>query len=153
MSIRTTPTVSLRRSRPSDRERLYEIWQAAVTATHDFVSEADLEVFSRVVRDDYLPNAEVDVAVDDKGRAVGFMGMTAAYIDALFVDPAWHGQGVGRCLIEAAQRRFQGGLTVDVNEQNSGAAGFYERMGFRVCSRSPVDDTGRPYPLLNLAWP
>ena len=146
-------TVSLRRSRPSDRERLYEIWQAAVAATHDFVSQADLEVFSRVVRDDYLPNAVVDVAVNVEGHAVGFMGMTAAYIDALFVDPAWHGQGVGRCLIEAAQRRFQGGLTVDVNEQNGRAAGFYERMGFRVCSRSPVDDTGRPYPLLSLAWP
>ena len=99
------------------------------------------------------PNAEVDVAVDADDRAVGFMGMRAAYIDALFVDPAWHGKGVGRSLIEDAQRRFQDGLTVDVNEQNGQAAGFYERMGFRVCSRSPVDDTGRPYPLLNLAWP
>jgi putative acetyltransferase len=145
--------VSLRRSRTSDRESLFRIWQGAVLATHDFVSKSDLDTFGRVVRDDYLPNAELDVAVNRADQPLGFMGMTGRYIDALFVAAACHGMGVGRLLVEHAQRRFEDGLTVDVNEQNAQAFGFYERMGFRVCSRSPVDDTGRPYPLLHLAWP
>ena len=145
--------MSLRRSRTTDRDLLFRVWQAAVFATHDFVSRADLEVFGRVIRDDYLPNAELDVAVDPDDSPLGFMGMTGRYIDALFVRPACHGRGVGRLLIEHAQGRFADGLTVDVNEQNSQAVGFYEHMGFRVCSRSPIDDTGRPYPLLHLAWP
>ncbi|SPU55612.1 Uncharacterized N-acetyltransferase YjaB [Brevundimonas vesicularis] len=41
-------------------------------------------------------------------------------------------------------------LTVDVNEQNIQALGFYERLGFKVTSRSAVEGQGRPYPLLHL---
>jgi putative acetyltransferase len=29
--------------------------------------------------------------------------------------------------------------------------GFYERLGFKRIGRSPLDDAGRPYPLLHLA--
>jgi putative acetyltransferase len=41
-------------------------------------------------------------------------------------------------------------LTVDVNEQNGAALGFYEALGFEVVDRSPVDEDGRPFPLLHL---
>ena len=105
------------------------------------------------MRDDFLPTAKIDVIADSRDQPLGFMGMTASYVDALFVDPDWHGNGIGRLLIEHAQQSFSDGVTVDVNEQNTGALGFYEAMGFRVCSRSPRDHTGRPYPLLHLAWP
>lgn len=37
-----------------------------------------------------------------------------------------------------------------VNEQNPVAKGFYEHMGFEVVSRSPLDDQGNPYPILNM---
>jgi len=40
--------------------------------------------------------------------------------------------------------------TTDVNEQNSQAVGFYGKMGFKRTGRSPVDDQGRPYPLIHL---
>ena len=40
--------------------------------------------------------------------------------------------------------------TLDVNEQNPLAAGFYERAGFVVVGRSPVDGAGRPFPLLHM---
>ncbi len=32
------------------------------------------------------------------------------------------------------------------------AVGFYKKMGFKVTGRSEVDDLGKPYPLLNLAY-
>jgi capsular polysaccharide biosynthesis protein len=41
-------------------------------------------------------------------------------------------------------------LRVDVNEQNPEAVRFYEANGFHVIRRSPVDDGGRPFPLLHL---
>lgn len=145
--------MKLRESTAADTDILYEVWRDAVLATHDFVSADHLETFARVMREDYLPNSEFCVAVDDDDRPRGFMGMSGSNIDALFVDPVLHGNGVGRLLIEYAQERHPGGLTLDVNEQNEQAHGFYERLGFRVVSRSPVDDTGKPYPLLSLAWP
>lgn len=145
--------MKVRRSSSADNGLLFDIWNRAVLATHDFVSAEDLETFRCVVRDDYLPDALVDVAVDSKDVPIGFMGMTGANIDALFVDPDVHGKGVGRFLIAVAKKRFADGLTLNVNEQNSGAVGFYERLGFRVVDRSPVDDTGKPYPLLTMSWP
>ncbi|PSG70607.1 GNAT family N-acetyltransferase, partial [Escherichia coli] len=39
-----------------------------------------------------------------------------------------------------------------VNEQNEQAVGFYKKVGFKVTGRSEVDDLGKPYPLLNLAY-
>lgn len=43
-------------------------------------------------------------------------------------------------------------LTTNVNEQNEQAVGFYKKVGFKVTERSEVDDLGKPYPLLNLAY-
>ncbi|HYE51549.1 MAG TPA: acetyltransferase [Azospirillaceae bacterium] len=141
--------IATRQSRPDDREALFRIWNDAVRATHDFLGEDDIAFFARLVREEYLPAADLTVAVDGQDRPVGFLGMTGAKIDALFVDPAWHGRGVGRALVEVA-RAAAPDLSVDVNEQNRGAVGFYARLGFRVAGRSPLDGTGRPFPLLHL---
>lgn len=37
-----------------------------------------------------------------------------------------------------------------VNEQNPNARGFYEHMGFKIASRSPLDEQGNPYPILKM---
>ena len=37
-------------------------------------------------------------------------------------------------------------MTVDVNEQNPAARGFYQALGFTVVGRSPLDDDDRPFP-------
>jgi hypothetical protein len=44
-----------------------------------------------------------------------------------------------------------GATTLDVNEQNPQAVGFYLHQGFRITGRSPLDGLGKPYPLLHLA--
>jgi putative acetyltransferase len=82
---------------------------------------------------------------------VAFLGGSGREIESLFVDPSAHGRGVGRLLTEAFDATGEGELRVEVNEQNHGARAFYERLGFRVIGRSPLDGQGRPYPLLQLA--
>ena len=59
-------------------------------------------------------------------------------------------QGLGRAFVT---RAAQAGtpLAVDVNERNTGARAFYERLGFTVVSRSDTDDRDRPYPILHLS--
>lgn len=139
----------IRDSRPHDRERLFEIWRDAVARTHSFLKPGDFEEIGRQVRESYLPHAQLLVAEDGMGRLVGFMGMTDAHIDSLFIDPEHHGNGVGSALVARASEAHAV-LTVDVNEQNEKATGFYERLGFICFGRSAEDDAGRPYPLLHL---
>jgi len=139
----------IRPSRPDDLDRMYEIWLGAVQATHHFLTEADIASIGVMVRDAYLPNAAFSVVVDAADRPLAFLGMTAAKIDSLFVDPAEHGKGIGRMLIRHAQETAPV-LTVDVNEQNPGACAFYQRLGFVITGRSELDDDGRPFPLLHL---
>lgn len=145
--------ITLRAARAAERDVLFEIWERAVYATHDFVSRADLAMYSRLVRNDYLPKTPVTVAVDQRDAPLGFMGIMGNRIEALFVAPERHGEGIGRLLVESALRRTgRGELLVDVNEQNDSGRRFYAHMGFRPVGRSPFDGCGRPYPILHLAY-
>src|ERR687894_167754 len=106
---------SIRSSRSNDVPRLLALWRDAVQATHHFVAASHLAAIERQVAEEYLPAADLLVAVDEKDRPLGFMGLTGSHIDALFVDPARHGSGVGRTLIEHARSRHAT-FTVDVIE-------------------------------------
>jgi putative acetyltransferase len=142
--------VTIRAARAEDAPRALAIWRGAVLATHDFLSPDHFVEIERMVAERYLPVAPLWLAVDARDAALGFMGLSAGHVDSLFVDPERRGGGIGRGLIDHA-RSLHGGLTVDVNEQNAGAVGFYERLGFVRTGRSPLDDDGRPYPLLHMA--
>jgi putative acetyltransferase len=144
MSLRIRP------ARADDAARLLEVWEAAVRATHHFLSEQDVAFYRGVVRDNYLPTADLHVAVEEPDRPVGFLGLYESDIEALFVDPDLHGRGVGRALLQHA-RALRPDLTVSVNEQNAQARGFYEAMGFRAVGRSETDPEGRPFPLIHMA--
>lgn len=139
----------IRLSTASDTAALADIWRASVRATHDFLSEADFREIDTLVAEHYLPATRVWVALDEASRACGFLGLSGAHVDALFIDPASRGHGVGRRLLDHAQA-LAGPLSVDVNEQNLQAVGFYRHLGFETTGRSPHDDAGRPYPLLHM---
>ena len=139
----------IRRPRPEDDARNLAIWRAAVHATHDFLAPEDLAAIDALVSR-HLPAMVNWVAVDDADRPLGFMALDGGHVDALFIDPELHGQGLGRALIAQAAALNPDGLTVDVNEQNPKAVGFYVRLGFAPFGRSPVDGQGLPYPLIHM---
>ncbi|MEJ5901024.1 acetyltransferase [Ochrobactrum teleogrylli] len=139
----------IRLSSATDAPALTEIWRASVRATHDFLSPEDFREIETLVSEHYLPNAEVWV-IEDDGKPVGFMGLTDNQIDSLFIAADQRGKGIGKRLIAHAQSLNGGTLTVDVNEQNVQAVGFYRHMGFIETGRSETDDQGRPYPLIHM---
>ena len=131
-------------------DALVRVWESSVRATHDFLSPADIDMLRPLVREALTKVPRLFIA-GEKERASAFLGMDKEHVEMLFVDPPFFGQGVGTALLRhacAGKRRVE----LDVNEQNAGARAFYARLGFRVCGRSPVDNDGRPYPLLHLVW-
>lgn len=146
--------ITLRPSTLADVDAMFRVWHDAVRATHHFLTGEDIAFYATIVREQYLPAAALTVAVDGAdggGRVVGFLGVTGAKLDALFIDPAVHGRGIGRRMVEFA-RAGHDFMDVDVNEANHTAHAFYERMGFVQMGRSPIDEQGRPMPLLHLRW-
>jgi putative acetyltransferase len=77
----------------------------------------------------------------------GFIGIAEGKVEMLLIHPDYREQGIGRTLLSYAINE-RGATTVDVNEQNDQALGFYMRMGFEVFGRSELDSNGKPYPLL-----
>jgi putative acetyltransferase len=90
--------IAIRRSNNSDGERIVEIWRDAVDATHSFLKIEDRAALDELVSG-FLPGAPSWLAVDGKNRPVAFMLINAGHMDALFVDPAVRGTGVGATLV------------------------------------------------------
>jgi len=124
------------------------IWRSAVDATHDFLLDTDRDAIEAQLASDYFPAVSLWVAARD-GRPVGFSGVVGTSLEMLFVAAEERGSGVGSALLAHAVDNL-GVTTVDVNEQNEQAVGFYAHRGFEVVSRSETDEAGRPYPLLHL---
>ena len=141
---------TIRPATAADRDALLAIWKDSVRATHRFLTEADVEALTPEVRDIALVALELWVLEGDAGQPVGFMGLDGTKLEALFLAPSHFGRGGGQQLVEHA-RRLKGPLTVDVNEQNPAAVGFYDACGFRIVARSELDGAGRPFPLLHLS--
>nr|WP_269203838.1 GNAT family N-acetyltransferase [Pseudodesulfovibrio alkaliphilus] len=112
----------------------------------------DIDFFRPMVLDACSQVKELWGAVDEYGDILGFMGCVGNRVEMLFVAPAFFGRGIGSTLLIHGIRTL-GATSVDVNEQNHGATAFYLHHGFEVAGRSPVDGTGKPYPLLHLRLP
>ncbi|MGM1048064.1 MAG: acetyltransferase [Bacillota bacterium] len=131
-------------------EKLVDIWYRAVVITHTFLSEKDIQFYHHIVQNEALKEVEVWVEVNGNNEPIGFIGLNGSKIEMLFVDPNYHGQGIGSRLLKNTEKLKGSHLEVDVNEQNEGARAFYKRYGFVQTGRSELDGTGRPFPLLHL---
>ncbi len=151
MSVVEKPALTIRASTAADGARALQIWQRAVDDSHHFLTTADREAIAQEVAG-FLPQAPLVLAVDAADRPLGFMLLCEGHMEALFIDPASKGQGVGTQLVRWALRRHPQ-LTTDVNAQNLQAMAFYRALGFVETGRSPLDGQGRPYPLVHLRYP
>ncbi|WP_100643428.1 GNAT family N-acetyltransferase [Alteromonas facilis] len=134
---------------PDNYAEMLAVWENSVRATHDFLSEEDIEFFKPIIIQQAFPAVTLKCIKDDNGSIAGFVGVHDAKVEMLFVSNAVRGQGIGKALLQYAIAHL-GACKVDVNEQNPLAVGFYKRMGFTVFSRSPLDDMGKPFPILHM---
>ncbi|MDR2953934.1 MAG: GNAT family N-acetyltransferase [Prevotella sp.] len=127
---------------------LINIWESAVKATHDFLSNEDFEFYKSHIPI-YFQHVSLYIYKDDKGVIKGFLGVEDYNIEMLFVDNTNRGTGIGKILLEYAVNKLKA-KKVDVNEQNTQALNFYYHFGFKEVDRSEYDGEGKEYPILHL---
>lgn len=88
-------------TQPEAADAVVSIWQSANSLAlpslkDDFVAQEAINL-----RTLYLPNAETWVVVENE-IPVGFIALTGNEIGGLFLDPSFHGQGLGSALVDRA---------------------------------------------------
>ncbi len=141
---------SIEKTLPEEFYKITDIWEASVRETHHFLNETDILTFRNAILHTYLPLADNLFSVrNESNKIVAFIGIAEKNIDMLFIHPSERGKGLGKQLIHFAIDKFHI-KTVDVNEQNEQAVGFYLKMGFEIISRDELDSTGKPFPILHM---
>ncbi|QNK61689.1 GNAT family N-acetyltransferase [Pedobacter sp. PAMC26386] len=133
----------------SEFTEMAELWEASVRATHHFLKEQDIQFFKSLLLNEYFKLVNLYCIRDENGLILGFMGIEGDKLEMLFVHPSAMGKGIGKGLLTHALLTYKVNK-VDVNEDNTQAAGFYEKMGFKTISRSALDGMGKPFPILHM---
>ena len=135
---------------PSDYTELLAVWENSVRATHSFITEEDIAFFKPMIIEHAFPAVSLKCVKNNNEKILGFVGVNDAKVEMLFVLDKERGNGIGTTLLKHAIENFNANK-VDVNEQNPEAVGFYQHHGFKVVSRSPLDDMGKPFPILHMS--
>lgn len=139
---------TIRPAYPFEYPELVELWERSVRESHHFLKEHDLQTIKGNMTTLYLPSVKLYV-IETSGEIKGFIGLLEDTVEMLFIEPDCQNSGYGSLLINFA---IEKGMTkVDVNEQNPKALTFYQKRGFKIISRDPVDSDNRPYPILHLS--
>ena len=126
--------------------KLLVIWESSVRATHNFLSDPEINNIKKYVPHALRRVSHLIVAYDEN-EPVAFMGINDLKLEMLFVAANQRGTGIGKALITYGINNLDIN-ELSVNEQNPGARSFYEHMGFKAVERSEFDDQGNPYPIL-----
>jgi putative acetyltransferase len=134
---------------PEHYAEMLIVWENSVRATHDFITEKDIAFYKPIIVEHAFPAVTLKCVKDKSGSIIGFVGVHEMKVEMLFILSSIRGNGIGKLLLQYAIDNLNAN-SVDVNEQNPLAVGFYQHMGFKVISRSLLDDMGKPFPILHM---
>lgn len=110
-------------------EKLVNVWETSVRATHLFLSDTEIKQIKEYVPQALREVKHLIVVEITPEEPIAFMGIENQRLEMLFLSPAERGKGIGKFLIQYGIRNYKI-QEVTVNEQNPQAVGFYEHMGF-----------------------
>ena len=125
------------------------VWEASVRATHHFLKEEDILYFKPLILNEYLNAVQLGCIRNTDKKIIGFMGVADRQLEMLFIHPEYRGMGVDKSLLTYSIHELNVNK-VDVNEENEQAVEFYKHCGFEIISRSELDASGKPYPILHM---
>ena len=87
-------------------EKLLDIWETSVKATHLFLSGGEIEAIKQYVPQALKEIPHLVVAEDETGEPVGFMGVVDQMLEMLFVSAKERGKGIGKQLLEHGMDKY-----------------------------------------------
>jgi putative acetyltransferase len=134
-------SVQIRKYKESDLESVLDSWESATRLAHEFMQDDFIAQERKNVERVYLPNTDTWVAeIDNEVR--GFIALMGNEVGAIFLQPNYHGKGIGRALMDKAQE-LHGNLEVEVFKANSIGRNFYSRYGFKLMEEKLHEPTGQ----------
>ncbi len=124
----------------NDLTGILSSWENASKIAHPFLTEKFLDTERYNIPNVYLPNADTWVA-ESGGTVIGFIALIGNEVGAIFVEPEFHGTGVGLSLMNKAQQ-IHGHLEVEVFEENAIGRKFYSNYGFSLLIEKIHEPTG-----------
>lgn len=146
-------TVRLRDAVPGDGAALSALYAAAVRGQGaQSYNPAQIEAWAGLTPTGENLEARLAdgrirlVAMDADGRPLGFVDLESdGHIDLLYVAPDAGGRGLGRALLEAAERQARdAGLVRLYAEASERARATFEAAGFGVTARRDFEVAGVP---------
>ena len=130
----------IRKYEQKDLEELLDAWYSASQAAHPFLDEDFFVQERKNIADVHIPNVETWVYEKDN-KVIGFISLTENEVGAIFLNPEYHGTGIGRELMEHAKsiRTF---LELYVFKDNAIGRNFYDKCGFEFVSEVMHEQTG-----------
>jgi len=136
--------INIRQYLKCDLDDLLTAWEGASRLAHPFMKDDFFEQERKNIPEIYLPNADTRVILIDN-KVVGFIALIASEVDCeiggLFVEPHYHGLGLGSALVDKA-KSIHPNLVVKVFKGNTIGQQFYQRYGFKYVKELVWEETG-----------
>lgn len=89
------------------------------------------------------------------GHLCGFIAIwqPEAFVHHLYVSAQWHGQGIGRSLLEHGLADAQHQPSLKVTTRNTAAVDFYHRLGWQSTEETGHCEITGPWCKLIAPWP
>jgi ribosomal protein S18 acetylase RimI-like enzyme len=136
----------------ADGNTIVAIFQSARAAALAYLPILHTDAEDRVYFGGVIATGVVTVAVEDE-RVVGFIALSAASIEHLYVDPGSWRRGTGSLLLRQAQALRPGGLHLWVFQRNRAAIAFYESHGFTIAQTTTGAANEEHEPDARMIWP
>ncbi len=131
----------IRQYEVSDLEGVLDSWEVATRLVHPFMTDEFIAQERKNVAEIYMPNTDTWVA-ELEGEIKGFIALMGNEVGAIFLQPNCHGQGIGKALMDKAQK-IHGNLEVEVFKVNSIGRSFYSKYGFEQREEKLHEQTGQ----------
>ena len=133
--------MNIRHYNDSDLDAVLSSWEIATRLAHPFMTDEFIAQERKNVAEIYMPNTDTWVAEIER-EVEGFIALMGNEVGAIFLQPKYHGKGVGKALMDKAQE-LHGDLEVEVFKENSIGRKFYSKYGFEQLEEKSHDPTGQ----------